>query len=76
MIQIGSKVSVKGPLTVVQIDRLHAMVEMMDKDSGYAMARLPVSWLEEHSFQEHRRIAGVNPPHGSSSSKLAPGDRA
>ena len=65
----------RGPLTVVQIDGPYAMVELLDPASGYAMARLPVSWLEEHSGQEKRCIPGVNPPHGNPCAKLAPGER-
>jgi hypothetical protein len=76
MIQLGSKVTVKGPLTVVQINGPRAMVEMVDSAGDYAMARLPVSWLEEHSFDERRGIRGVNPPHGKSGAELAPEERA
>jgi hypothetical protein len=74
MIKVGSSVDVKGPLTVVQIDGSYAMVELMDPDSGYAMARLPHSWLVEHPSQEKRGISGVNPPHGTPGSKWAKGD--
>jgi hypothetical protein len=75
MIQLGSRVTLKGPLTVVQIDGPHAIVEMVDQASGYAMARLPVTWLEEHSFKERRGIPGVNPPHGKSGPRLAADER-
>jgi hypothetical protein len=75
MIQLGSRVAVKGPLTVVQIDGPHAMVEMVDPDSGYSMARLPIAWLEKHSFKERRAMRGVNPPHGKSSPKLVADER-
>ncbi len=56
MIQLGSRVTLKGPLTVVQIDGPHAMVEMVDPAGGYSMARLPIAWLEKHSFKDRRGI--------------------
>lgn len=72
MLQLGSRVVLKGPLTVVEINGLYAMVEMFDQESGYAMARLPVSWLEEHSPTERRSLRGINPPHGKPGGSLAP----
>ncbi len=75
MIHVGSKVAVWGPMTVVQIDGSRAMVEMVDRAGDYAMARLPVSWLEEHSSEERRRHRGVNPPHAKPSNQLAPDQR-